>query len=59
LQVDRIACSAHGVCATLLPGNITLDAHGYPIILDPAVDEAEGNRAIKLCPARALYWKGH
>lgn len=58
LQVDRIACSAHGVCANLLPRNIELDAHGYPIVRDPHVEAVDGDLAIKMCPARALYWKG-
>ena len=58
LQVDRMACSGHGVCAQILPRNIALDAHGYPILLDERVDPEDGDTAIRMCPARALYWKG-
>ncbi|HEX2857321.1 MAG TPA: ferredoxin [Propionibacteriaceae bacterium] len=58
LQVDRMSCTGHGVCAQILPRNIALDAHGYPILLDDRVDAEEGDTAIRMCPARALYWKG-
>ena len=58
LQIDRMACTGHGVCAQILPRNITLDAHGYPILLDALVDPDDGDTAIRMCPARALYWMG-
>ncbi|MEW1952091.1 ferredoxin [Terrabacter sp. NPDC080008] len=58
LAVDRVACSAHGVCAQLLTG-VTLDEWGYPVV-DEARVAAENDadavaRAVRLCPARALY----
>ncbi|QIM22565.1 ferredoxin [Phycicoccus sp. HDW14] len=56
LRVDRVACTGHGLCATLLPGRIRLDEWGYPVVDDPAVARAEGERAVTFCPARALYW---
>lgn len=60
LRVDRVACSGHGVCASLLPGSIRLDEWGYPVVLDEAtggVDDGERARAaaVRLCPAMALY----
>ena len=54
VTVDRIACTGHGVCAALLPRQVTLDEWGYPIIAatdDPAADV---ETAVRLCPARAL-----
>jgi ferredoxin len=55
LRVDRVACTGHGVCAGVLPGNIELDEWGYPIMRDSSVDAAEAATAIRLCPAGALY----
>lgn len=55
LRVDRVACTAHGVCASLLPGPIFLDEWGYPIVAAPRIDEEVARAAIRLCPARALY----
>ncbi len=37
LQIDRIRCDGHGLCAELLPEMIRLDDWGYPIIKDMAV----------------------
>jgi ferredoxin len=58
LRVDRIACTAHGMCASLLEGRVRLDAHGYPIVDEPRVGTEDGETAIRFCPARALYWAG-
>ena len=58
IRVDRIACSSHGICAGLLPRDIQLDEWGYPVIANAAVDPAEGETAIRLCPARALHLAG-
>ncbi len=55
LRVDRIACTGHGVCASLLPRHIQVDEWGYPIVRDASVTAADGATAIRLCPARALY----
>ena len=30
LTVDRIACTGHGVCASLLPEHVALDEWAYP-----------------------------
>lgn len=56
LRVDRIACTGHGVCATLLEGRFRLDREGYPIVDEPRVGRPDGDTAIRFCPARALYW---
>ena len=55
LRVDRVACTAHGVCASLLPRQVRLDEWGYPIVTNPSVDPEEGATAVTMCPARALY----
>ncbi len=60
VRVDRVACTGHGVCASLLPGSITLDEWGYPVVLTEAeggVDDGAEARAaaVRWCPAMALY----
>jgi ferredoxin len=55
LAVDRIACTGHGICAGLLPEQVTLDELGYPVV-QAAADPDMGDIAIRLCPARALAW---
>lgn len=55
LRVDRIACTGHGVCAALLPGDVQRDEWGYPIVVNDLVDAQAAGEAIRLCPARALY----
>jgi len=56
LQVDRIACTGHGLCADLLPELIDLDEWGYPILADDVPPElaALARRAVNACPALAL-----
>jgi len=57
LQVDPIACTAHGICAELLPELIDLDEWGYPILPTTAVPRrltAVAARAVANCPALAL-----
>ena len=56
LAVDRIACTGHGVCASLLPDEVTLDEWGYPVVHTSVVDHELGDIAVRLCPARALAW---
>jgi len=57
LVVDPIACDGRGVCAELLPGVVTLDDWGYPVVdgrpLPPEL-LAEVRRAVRLCPTLAL-----
>jgi ferredoxin len=57
LSVDPIACTAHGLCAELLPERIELDEWGYPIIDDRRVGAAllrEARAAVAACPTLAL-----
>ena len=56
LVVDRIACTGHGICASLLPEQLSLDEWGYPIVHSAQVEPELGDAAIRLCPARALAW---
>jgi ferredoxin len=55
LRIDRVACTAHGACASLLPGRVGLDEHGYPIVHDDLVDPDTGATIVRLCPARAVW----
>lgn len=57
LRVDPIACTAHGLCAELLPERIRLDDWGYPIVDgEPLPPElvAHARRAAAACPTLAL-----
>ncbi|MFZ0090551.1 MAG: ferredoxin, partial [Solirubrobacteraceae bacterium] len=57
LELNPIACEAHGLCAELLPERITLDDWGYPMLdPDPLSSELIGlaQRAVKACPTLAL-----
>lgn len=57
LVVDPIRCRAHGLCAELLPGDVTLDDWGYPVLPTgpvPAGRVAEARRATRVCPTLAL-----
>jgi ferredoxin len=57
LEIDRIRCDGHGLCAELLPELIVLDDWGYPILRDRAVPAnllAHARRAVDACPVLAL-----
>ena len=57
LQVNMIACDAHGLCAELFPERVRLDRWGYPIIDPTAIPpelEAHARRAVAACPDLAL-----
>jgi ferredoxin len=56
LEVNPIACTAHGLCAELVPELIQLDEWGYPMLADsvPAHLEAHARRAVSACPTLAL-----
>ncbi|MFF3460666.1 ferredoxin [Streptomyces sp. NPDC002730] len=57
ITVDRTACTAHGLCAELLPERITLDEWGYPLLDDaplPAEAARRARRAAADCPMLAL-----
>jgi ferredoxin len=57
LDVDPIACDAHGLCVELLPELIILDEWGYPLIergeIPPEL-ESLARRAASTCPTLAL-----
>ncbi len=57
VRVDPIACTAHGLCAELLPERVRLDDWGYPIVdgrpLTPEI-VAHARRAAAACPTLAL-----
>jgi ferredoxin len=57
LQLNPIACEAHGMCAELLPERISLDDWGYPILEDRPIPPelmANARRAVQACPTFAL-----
>ena len=57
LIVDPIACDGRGLCAELLPGLITLDDWGFPVISVsdvPAGLAGEVAAVVRLCPRLAL-----
>ncbi|HEY5045053.1 MAG TPA: ferredoxin [Solirubrobacteraceae bacterium] len=57
LQVNPIACEAHGMCAEVLPERITLGDWGYPIIDErplPPELTALTKRAAEACSTFAL-----
>jgi ferredoxin len=61
LQIDWTRCDGHGMCAALLPGRVTRDEWGFPIISPAAVrpnEEVSVRRAIGVCPALALRLEG-
>ena len=57
LIVDPIACDGRGLCAELLPGLITLDDWGFPVIPAgdvPAALAGDAPVTVRLCPRLAL-----
>jgi ferredoxin len=57
LVVKPVLCSGHGSCAELLPGLVTLDEWGFPVIGPrpvPAALHRRARRAVTDCPALAL-----
>ena len=60
LQINPIACEAHGLCAELFPEWIVLDDWGYPIIDDRPIPPdllKHARRAVDACPTLALRLK--
>jgi ferredoxin len=57
LRVNPIACTAHGLCAEILPELIRLDDWGYPILDESGVPRdllGLAERAVDACPTLAL-----
>jgi ferredoxin len=57
VRVNPIECSAHGLCAELLPEWIELDEWGYPVIDGQHLPQQllkNAKRAAAACPTLAL-----
>ena len=57
LQVDRIRCDGHGLCAELLPEIVTLDDWGFPMLKTGAIPARlaeHAQQAVDACPVLAL-----
>jgi ferredoxin len=57
LRLDPIQCEAHGLCAELLPEQVSLDEWGYPILDDTRIAPElvrHARHAAMACPTLAL-----
>lgn len=55
IEIDWTRCDGHGLCAALLPEQISLDDWGFPLIdQDGDSTENDRRRAALACPALAL-----
>jgi ferredoxin len=54
LEVDWTRCDGHGLCAVLLPQQITRDEWGFPLVQPAAASDPDLRRAVAACPALAL-----
>ena len=57
LEIDWTRCDGHGLCAALLPGRISRDEWGFPVIAARPLgrgEQREVRRAITVCPSLAL-----
>lgn len=54
LDVDRVACSGHGVCHAVAGELIPLDEWGYPVPSQVVTDAETAATLVRLCPAAAL-----
>ena len=57
LRVDFIACDGRGLCAAALPGLISLDDWGFPVVRDEVVAGrrlADAQAMVRACPKLAL-----
>jgi ferredoxin len=57
LEIDWTRCDGHGLCATLLAGDVVLDEWGFPVLSGRPVTAGEmtnARRAVLACPALAL-----
>ncbi|MEH3067865.1 MAG: ferredoxin [Aeromicrobium erythreum] len=53
LLVDWTRCDGHGLCAALLPEQVTLDEWGFPVVGDD-LTERQARQLAQVCPALAL-----
>ncbi|QNE21065.1 ferredoxin [Kribbella qitaiheensis] len=61
LEIDWTRCDGHGLCATLLPDDVTLDEWGFPVLTGAPVTAGElanARRAVLACPTLALRLSG-
>jgi ferredoxin len=57
IRVDPIKCTAHGICAELLPELVDLDEWGYPVLSRQPVPRrltGMAKQAVAACPTLAL-----
>ena len=57
LEIDWTLCNGHGLCARLLPEQVSLANDGFPILGDQNVDDdllRDARRAVSVCPQLAL-----
>jgi ferredoxin len=57
LEIDWTRCDGHGLCARLLPEQIHLDEHGFPVLGNRRVGAEllpHARRAVACCPTLAL-----
>lgn len=61
VSVDPVRCAAHGLCAVILEGHVSLDEWGFPVVdgtpLETARLARRARRAARACPRRALLLK--
>lgn len=57
IEIDWTRCDGHGLCARLLPEQLTADEWGFPILREPEVVDGlhqHARRAVAACPRLAL-----
>lgn len=57
VKVNPLECTAHGLCAELLPEWVQVDEWGYPVVESQPVPEQlvkRAKRAAAACPTLAL-----
>jgi ferredoxin len=57
VTVDQGLCQAHGACSQVAPKHFSQDDHGYVVIVESEIDDADRDsveEAILACPAGAL-----
>jgi ferredoxin len=59
LVVDWTRCDGHGLCAALLPDQISRDEWGFPIVRDGRFADRDARRVAAVCPALALRVISH
>ena len=55
IAVDWTRCDGHGLCAALLPEQVSLDEWGFPVVHTAEAPARDVRRAAAACPALALY----